>query len=164
MKYVVALIFSLSLVSCDSKQLSDSKDCTFNGGPVNCSETNSETESNQTILKAQVTSKIMIFNDFMEIKERDTNFAREIIDGREYYCEASTAEIQGLFFHFDEKNLYLRIKELGESIVYEKVDGPKNELYGQWRNTVEDSDQTDITTLHISEGSIQIITECIFKD
>jgi hypothetical protein len=164
MKSLVTLIFVLSLASCNSSHSSKSQSCTFNNSPIDCTEMNTQAAGSETALRAQITSKIMILSDFLEIKDRDTNFSRETVNGRTHYCEVSTKDIFGFFFHFDEKSLFLRVKDLGESVKYEKVEGLTNSIYGQWKNSVEESDHTRITTLEILPDTLKITAECKFKD
>ena len=163
MKYAIGLIFVLSLVSCDSKHGPKSQSCKFNDRPIDCTEINHEKARAETSLIAQVSSKIMFFNDFMETKERNTDFKKETINGRLRVCEVSTNNLTGFFFHFNEENLYLRVTDFGESVVYTKLNGPINSIYGSWENSVEEVDHKRNTILNISEGTIQIIAKCIFK-
>lgn len=164
MNYVIALIFILSLVSCDSKHGSKSKSCTLNDSPIDCTEMDSEGSSNGASLYAQVSSKIMIFDDFLEIKERNTSFEEETINGKYRRCDVSTDDIMGFHFHFDEKNLYIKMRVNEAPVIYKRIDGNVDSLYGSWKISEKVEDQTQNTILKISEENIQIIAECIYQN
>ncbi len=163
MKLLALITLALSLVACDSKDGLNSKKCTFNDAPIECSETNQQQGSGAISLYAEVSSKIMIFDDFLEIKERNTNFNEETINGVYRRCEVSTNDIMGFHFQYDEENLYIKMRINEEPVIYKRINGNPDSLYGSWKNSEIVEGQVENTILKISENTIQIIAECKFK-
>ena len=162
MKLLAAIFFLMIFSACNSKSSSTSKKCTYNDQPIDCSQMNSEQAAGSTSLFVYLKSKIIISNSFIEIKEQNTNFINETINGSRKRCVVSTKDVVGYGYRFDEKTLELRAKK--ELVIFNRIQGDPSSELGKWENTVEEVDHTRITTIVLTENLIEIFAECKFNN
>jgi hypothetical protein len=162
MKFLPILLFLLVLVSCGKSTTEKSQECSINGSPVECSSINSQSTKFSKVLKISIKSKVMVFDDFIEIKSRATDFMSETVNNKTVFCEVSTADIMGLFYRFNEESLGLKVKKDGEEEIYKRVSGEKDSLNGEWISSVDLEDHVRITKLKFEDDQIEITTECKF--
>lgn len=166
MKHLISLIAVLMLTACNDSESSKSKSCTYNGAAVDCStlesgRASSNVEGKGLSLKSQVSPKIRILDNSIEVLEHTHNVQKETLSGNDFECEVSTNASD--IFSFKVRGNKLDLSKDGATEEYDQLEGKSNSLQGTWRNTQKDESGSTVSTLIITEETMTIIVDCNFK-
>lgn len=167
MNYVLSLIALLTVASCNVSKNSESKKCTFNGEPVECSkESNGVSDGTDESLEpftliSEVSADILISFNEIEILENTEDVATETRNGNEYECSSGTESGQTYVYKLSGNTLGLFIGNAVET--YTRVSGEGNNIQGSWKNVQRDGMGLTTTTLVFTDDEMEVKVKCEFN-
>ena len=167
MNYLLSLIALMSLASCNVSKTSNSKKCTFNGEPVDCSESSSESDgrdesSESIVLNANVSAAISISNNEIEFLENTLDEAKETKNGNEYECSSETQAGETLNYKLSGNTLGIFARNTVET--YTRVSGDAKFIQGSWKSIERDEMGLTTTILVFTENKMQLNVKCEFNN
>ena len=173
MKFLVILFSLLTLAACEIKTISESKKCTFNDEPVECStekpkvtytdgaNTGSVANENGPSFTASVSSAYRIYDNQIEFLENTEDIKGEGEGEDEVKCGTGTnaGEIHAYKLNGNSLTVF---DEQGNTI-FSRISEDSKSIYGTWKNTINDEIGRVISTFVITEKEFKIIIECDFK-
>ena len=170
MKTILSALLLMTLVACESgtSSYSHSKNCTYNGEPVDCEalvggrpRNQSGEDSSPLSLKVSITSGIEITPHQFTFIENRQDVAKEVRNGEELTCEVSVQNNTTFAYKIVGETLTLFYN--GQQERYKRDSGFGKNLDGKWVLRSEDEMGVDISIMVFSGDSVKIMHECHFK-
>jgi hypothetical protein len=160
MKSFLILASLLSLMACKAEKSSQSKSCTYNDEPVDCSTMNPIRTKPFTLI-SNVKANITLLTDKIEILENTESIESEIKNGISYECKASTFAGDIFTYSIEGKNLKLKLH--GAVEYFTRISGQPSNIIGVWKKT--ESNETGATTVTVTftEKKMELNVNCFFK-
>jgi hypothetical protein len=164
MKSLFFISMLVLFVSCNSS--SESKKCTFNGEEVPCSESTSDSNSDNletggAELVASLTTEINYDEYELETLENKSDLKREIVNGVEIECSVETEASAS--YRYELRNGKLVLNSEDEQVEFTKSKGNKNVLEGTWSRKDNHQGGYNVVTIEISKNKMKITTKCHFN-
>lgn len=164
MKSLFFISMLVLFVSCNSS--SDSKKCTFNGENVPCSDSSSNSSSDNietggAELVASLTTEIHYDEYELETLENKSDLKRDIVNGVEIECSVET--VASASYRYELRNGKLVFNSEDEEVEFTKTKGNKNVLEGTWSRKDNHQGGYNLITMEISSNKMKISTKCHFN-
>ena len=173
MKFLMILISLLTLAACESKSSSESKKCTFNDEPVECSKekpkvttgnggnTGSVDSEYVSSFTARVSAAYRIYDNQIEFLENTEDIKGEGDGEDESQCGVGT--IAGDTYKYKLNGNSLTILDEEGNTIFSRISEDAKSIYGTWKNTEDNENGRFTSIFDITKNEIEIIVRCDFK-
>lgn len=155
---IFGLVSLLALTACKSSETKKSKNCEINHEAVDCAVFEQSNAPEVDVVQSKVDSKILIYENRLEVKQRTSNETRVLLNGKLRSCVTSTQA--GDLYFFNLYDQYLELEKGFERYKYKRLGKKSDSVLGKWIKEEKTDYGSVETTIEITETEIFVVASC----